>query len=73
VPFQIGFSKIGPPEGRTLFQPSDQEGLKVVNPLKLKVKPSATFRMQPCRFVREDTLQPQGVIEPVRVRGRFNT
>ena len=31
---------------RTLFQPSDLEGLRV-NPLKLKVKPSATFRMQP--------------------------
>ena len=44
---------------RTLFQPFDQEGLRV-KPLKLKVKPSATFRMQPCRFVREGavTLRP---------------
>ena len=43
--------------GRTLFQPFDQEGLKV-KPLNLKVKPSATFRIQPCRFIREGTLRP---------------
>jgi hypothetical protein len=42
--------------GRTLFQPFDQEGSRV-EPLKLKVKPSASFRMQPCRFVREGTLR----------------
>ena len=42
--------------GRTLFQPFDKEGLRV-EPLKLKVKSSASFRMQPCRFVREGTLR----------------
>ena len=54
--------------GRTLFQPFDKEGLRV-EPLKLKVKPSASLRMQPCRFVREGTL---GAIRLVRVRRRFS-
>jgi len=43
--------------GRTLFQPFDQKGLRF-EPLKLKVRPSASFRMQPCRFVRQGTLRP---------------
>jgi len=42
--------------GKTLFQPFDREGLRV-EPLKLKVKPSVSFRMQPCRLVREGTLR----------------
>ena len=43
--------------GNVLFQPFDQEGLRV-EPLRLKVNPAAQFRMQPCRFVREGILRP---------------
>jgi hypothetical protein len=43
--------------GATLFQPFDQVGLRV-DPLKLQVRPSATFKMQPCRFVRAGILGP---------------
>ena len=43
--------------GNVLFQPFDHEGLRV-QPLKLKVNPLATFRMQPCRFVREGIMRP---------------
>ena len=43
--------------GSVLFQPFDYEGLRV-QPLKLKVNPLATFRMQPCRFVREGIMRP---------------
>ena len=43
--------------GKVLFQPFDQEELKV-EPLTLKVNPAAQFRMQPCRFVREGILRP---------------
>ena len=42
--------------GRTVFQPFGQEGLRVKS-LNLKVKPSATFKMQFCRFVHEGTLR----------------
>ena len=40
-----------------MFQPFDKEGLRV-SPLKLKVHPSASFRMQPCRFIRDGILKP---------------
>ena len=40
-----------------LFQPFDKEGLRV-SPLKLKVRPSASFRMQPCRFIWDGILKP---------------
>ena len=43
--------------GSVLFQPFDKEGLRV-SPLKLKVHPSASFRMQPCRFIRDGILKP---------------
>jgi hypothetical protein len=43
--------------GAILFQPFDLEGLRV-DPLKLQVRPSATFRMQPGRFVRAGILNP---------------
>ena len=33
------------------------EGLRF-QPLKLKVNPAATIRMQPCRFVREGIMRP---------------
>ena len=42
---------------KLLFQPFDREGL-VVQPLKLKVNPAATFRMQPCHFIREGIMIP---------------
>ena len=42
---------------KTLFQPFDREGLRV-QPLKLKVNPAATIRMQRCRFVREGIMRP---------------
>ena len=44
-------------EIRFLFQSFDKEGLRV-SPLKLKVYPSATFRMQPCQFIRDGVLKP---------------
>jgi len=40
-----------------LFQQFDKEGLRV-SPLKLKVHASASFRMQPCRFIRDGILTP---------------
>jgi hypothetical protein len=43
--------------GSVLFQPFDREGLRV-EPLKLQVLQVATFKMQPCRFVREGILRP---------------
>ena len=43
--------------GSVLFQPFDKEGLRI-SPLKLKVHPSASFRMQPCRVIRDGILQP---------------
>ena len=43
--------------GSVLFQPLDKEGLRV-SPLKLKVYPSASFRMQPGRFIREGIVKP---------------
>ena len=44
-------------QGSILFQPFDKEGLWV-SPLKLKVHASASFRMQPCRFIRDGILTP---------------
>jgi hypothetical protein len=43
--------------GSVLFQPFDQQGLKV-DPLQLKVHPLASFRMQPCRYVKPSILGP---------------
>ena len=43
--------------GSILFQPFHEEGLRV-SPLKLKVHPSASFWMQPCRFIRDGNLKP---------------
>jgi hypothetical protein len=43
--------------GSILFQPFDKEGLRV-DPLKLHVQPKETFRMQPCRFVKDSILSP---------------
>jgi hypothetical protein len=37
--------------GSILFQPFDNDGLRV-KPLELHVQAGATFRMQPCRFVK---------------------
>ena len=47
--------------GQVLFQPFDQEGLRV-DSLHLEVDPNATFRMQPCRFIRSDILGPLKVM-----------
>jgi hypothetical protein len=41
--------------GKVLFQPFDQEGLRV-DPLILSVDFNAHFNIQPCRFVRKDIL-----------------
>ena len=46
--------------GQLLFQPFDQEGLRV-NSLYLAADSNATFRMQPCRF-RSDILGPLKVM-----------
>ena len=43
--------------GQKLFQPFDQEDLRVES-LHLEVDPLAQFRMQPCRFIRSDILSP---------------
>jgi hypothetical protein len=43
--------------GKTLFQPFDHEGLRV-EPLELHVPAVAKFRMQPCRYERDDVLNP---------------
>jgi hypothetical protein len=43
--------------GSVLFQPFDQQGLNV-DPLQLKVHPLASFRMQPCRYVKPSILGP---------------
>ena len=43
--------------GQILFQPFDQEGLRVES-LHLGVDPLAQFRMQPCRFIKSDILGP---------------
>ena len=43
--------------GSILFQPFDKEGLRV-SPQKLKVHPSASFRIQPFRFIRDGILKP---------------
>ena len=40
-----------------MFKPFDKEGLRV-SPLKLKVHTSASFRVQPCRFIRDRILTP---------------
>jgi hypothetical protein len=43
--------------GAVLFRPFDKEGLRV-DPLKLQVRDTATFKMQPCRFIRPGILEP---------------
>ena len=49
--------------GSVFFRPFDYEGLRV-QPLKLKVNPLATFRMQPCWFAREGIMRPlKGMID----------
>jgi hypothetical protein len=53
--------------GSILFQPFDSEGLRV-NPLKLHVQPTASFRMQPCRFVKYSILGPLKTHRSVRGR-----
>jgi len=58
--------------GSILFQPFDKEGLRV-SPLKLKVHPSATFRMQPCRFIRDGVLKPLKTMLSIRIRGSLNS
>ena len=47
--------------GQVLFQPFDQEGLRV-DSLHLEVDPNATFRMHPCRFIKSDILGPLKVM-----------
>ena len=42
---------------QVLFQPFHQEGLRV-DSLHLEIDTNATFRMQPCRFIRSDILGP---------------
>jgi hypothetical protein len=42
--------------GEHLFKPFDREGLRVA-PLNLRVRDQATFKMQPCRFVRPSLLE----------------
>jgi len=43
--------------GQVHFQPFNQEGLRV-NSLHLSIDPGANFRMQPRRFIRNDTSVP---------------
>ena len=53
-----------------LFQAFDKEGLRV-SPLKpLKVHPSASFRMQPCRLVWDAILKPLKTMLDQFVSGR---
>jgi len=42
---------------QVLFQPFDREGLRV-DSLHLAINPNATFRMQPCWFIRSYILVP---------------
>ena len=56
-PYQDALKSIVCRHGKILFQPFDQEGLRVES-LHLEVEPLAQFRMQPCRFIRSDILVP---------------
>ena len=56
-PDQDALKSIVRRHGQILFQPFDQEGLRVES-LHLEVDPLAQFRMQPCRFIRSDILVP---------------
>ena len=56
-PDQEALKSIVRRHGQILFQPFDQEGLRVES-LHLEVDPMAQFRMQPCRFIRSDILVP---------------
>ena len=56
-PDLVGLKSIVKSHGSILFQPFDKEGLRG-SPLKLKVHASASFRMQPCRFIRDGILTP---------------
>jgi hypothetical protein len=56
-PDQEALKSIVRRHGQILFQPFDQEGLRVES-LHLEVDPMAQFRMQPCRFIRSDILAP---------------
>ena len=54
--------------GQVHFQPFDQEGLRVER-LHLAIYPNATFRMQPCRFIRSNILWPlKAKIDPFLVK-----
>jgi len=53
----VGLKSIVKSHGSIFFQPFDKEGLRG-SPLKLKVHASASFRMQPCRFIRDGILTP---------------
>ena len=55
-------------QGSIFFQPFDIESLRV-SPLKLKVHPAASFRMQPCReFVNHKVI----LLESLSVRVPFS-
>ena len=54
---ELDWAGIVKSHGSFLFQSFDKEGLWV-SPLKLKVHPSASFRMQHCRFIRDGNLKP---------------
>ena len=56
-PDQEALKSIVRRHGQILFQPFDQEGLRVES-LHLEVDPIAQFRMQPRRFIRSDILAP---------------
>ena len=47
---------------QVLFQPFDQEGLRVDSLCHMEIDPNATFRMQPCRFIRSDIFGPLKVM-----------
>ena len=56
-PDQDALKSIVRKHGPILFQPFDQECLRVEN-LHLEEDALAQFRMQPCRFIRSDILGP---------------
>ena len=56
---------------QVLFQPFDQEGLRV-DSLHLEIDSNATFRMQPSRIMRSDILGPLKVmIDQFVIEGVF--
>ena len=60
-PDQDALKSIFRRHGLILFQPFDQEGLRVES-LNLEVDTLAQFRMQPCRFLRSNILRPLKVL-----------